>query len=98
MRLGLYTSNTSGNRVTNTKNKMYTETQIRRVVSVLEEKGEVNNFWAFHNYILRLGAIIYVLRQRGWEIHGQFGKQKGLGRKFWKNYYYSVVSAPKKGK
>lgn len=70
-------------------------TQKKRVIKKLIEKGSVNNFWAFHNYILRLGAIIYELRNDGWEIDGAYGKELKKNRKFWKNYYYTVKSKPK---
>lgn len=38
------------------------------IADKLEKEGLVTNIWAFHNYILRLGAIIHSLRQDDWEI------------------------------
>jgi len=38
-------------------------TQQDRVKQRIEETGSVDNFWAFHNYILRLGAIVHGLRK-----------------------------------
>lgn len=51
------------------------QTQRDRVLKKLIDEGVVDNFWAFHNYILRLGAIIHGLRQDGYEIDGMFGKE-----------------------
>lgn len=67
-------------------------TQKEVVENMLREHGEVDNFWAFHNYILRLGAIIHTLRQEGWEIEGMYGKERGFDRAFHKNYYYVLKS------
>lgn len=38
------------------------------VIEKLEAEGFISNVWAFHNYILRLGAIIHGLRKDGWDI------------------------------
>ncbi len=67
------------------------QTQEERVVEKLRRDGEVDNFWAIQNYILRLGAIIFELRKKGWRIKGRFGKDRGFDKKVWKNYYYIVV-------
>jgi hypothetical protein len=66
-------------------------TQEERVIEKLKMDGEVDNFWAIGNYILRLGAIIFELRKKGWRIKGRFGKDRGFEKKFWKNYYYIVI-------
>lgn len=45
-------------------------TQTERVIDALiraREKG-INSFWGYKNYIPRLGAIIFNLRQNGFEI------------------------------
>lgn len=73
---------------------MTEKTQEERVIEQLNERGQVDNFWAFHNYILRLGAIIHGLKKKGWEFEGKFGKELGLGRDEWKNYYYVVIKKP----
>jgi hypothetical protein len=41
-------------------------TQKEKVIQQLESYGAVENVWAVHNYILRLGAIIHELKQEGW--------------------------------
>ena len=71
-----------------------TPTQKEVIENILQEKGEVDNFWAFHNYILRLGAIIHTLRQEGWEIAGAYGKERGFDKQFHKNYYYILEAKP----
>jgi len=38
------------------------------VLEILKDKGVIDNFWAFNNYILRLGAIIFELRREGYII------------------------------
>jgi len=65
------------------------KTQKQRVIERIEEKGYVDNFWAFGNYILRLGAIIYELRKDGYILDGKFGKELGYDKHLWKNYYYT---------
>ena len=70
---------------------MKRETQRDRVVAQLEANGEVDNFWAIHNYILRLGAIIHDLKKDGWEFDGDYGLGKNK-----KNYTYKLISRPEK--
>lgn len=69
-------------------------TQREVVLKKLIEEGTVDNFWAFHNYILRLGAIIHGLRHEGYEIDGMFGKEYGLQPSEWKNYIYILKNKP----
>ena len=57
----------------------------------LREEGCVDNFWAIHNYILRLGAIIHGLREEGWDIEGKFG----MGNHS-KNFIYTLLDEPAK--
>lgn len=43
--------------------------QIDKIAEILEREGEIDNFRAIHARIsLRLGARIWDLRQRGWDI------------------------------
>lgn len=63
------------------------QTQYQIVLNRLEKYGSISNFWAFHNYILRLGAIIYEIRQKGYAVDGAFEKKKG---KTTKNYVYTL--------
>lgn len=67
---------------------MTRKTQYDIVKSKLLKEGYITNFWAFHNYLLRLGAIIYVLRQEGMHIAGHYEVKKG---KLTKNYVYRLV-------
>lgn len=67
------------------------KTQKQRVIEKLLEKGKVDNFWAFHNYILRLGAIICELRQSGIEITTHYKNIKGH-----KNCVYELVEDSRK--
>jgi hypothetical protein len=66
------------------------KTQEARVIERLRQDGEVTNFWAIHNYILRLGAIIFQLRKDGWFIDGAYGTEPGDT----KNFHYTLVSEP----
>jgi hypothetical protein len=50
--------------------------QSQKVVNMLSEFGEVSNLWAIKHYILRLSDIIFRLRQQGWQIEGEFLKDK----------------------
>ena len=71
-------------------------TQEQRVIEHLNNYGEVDNFWAIENYILRLGAIIHSLRKKGYQINGRFGKERGYEKKYWKNYYYILSNKEQK--
>jgi len=71
------------------------KTQRERVLDRLIVYGTVDNFWAFHNYILRLGAIIHGLRQDGYEIDGMFGKEyvpEDTSQR--KNFFYILRKKP----
>ena len=63
-------------------------TQKEIVRNRILETGSVDNFWAIQNFILRLGSIIFDLRKEGMIISGKFGKDLGLDKHLWKNYYY----------
>jgi len=65
---------------------MLKETQLERVVNRIDEVGYVDNFWAFNNYILRLGAIIFDLKAKGFRFNTGFGKGDNK-----KNYYYYPI-------
>lgn len=68
---------------------MKKKTQREIIIDRLIEDGCVDNFWAFNNYILRLGAIIHGLREEGWSIGGQFG----VGNHS-KNFIYTLLDEP----
>lgn len=64
-------------------------TQEQRVIARLKEVGYVDNFWAFHDYILRLGAIMCQLKKLGFEFDTFYGT--GAQKK---NYIYKLKSMP----
>lgn len=65
-------------------------TQEKRVIARIKEIGYVDNFWAFHNHILRLGAIICELKKKGWTFDTFYGTGSQN-----KNYIYKFVSKPR---
>jgi hypothetical protein len=69
-------------------------TQKQIVYNRNKEVGYVDNFWAIDNYILRLGAIIYMLIKDGMRFDGKFGKTIGKDKPLWKNFYYIEKKFP----
>lgn len=63
-------------------------TQREKVIARLQDRGQVDNFWAIGHNILRLGAIMCQLKKEGWHFSGAFGEQLKKGPKNRKNYYY----------
>lgn len=63
--------------------------QRQRVIDKLLSDGEVTNLWAIERHMLRLGAIIKVLRDEGWEIDGDYVQNT-------KNFQYKLVGRPKR--
>lgn len=70
---------------------MARKTQLERVKHKLQRDGFITNVECFtaHPAILRLGAIIKQLRERGWEIEGDYIE----GTRNWK---YILKNPPKK--
>lgn len=66
-------------------------TQKQRVKEKLLADGEVTNVWAIQHQMLRLGAIINVLRAEGWVIDGDY--LPGT-----KNWQYTLRDRPKRPK
>lgn len=67
------------------------KTQQEIVLEKLIREGEVSNFWAIQNYILRLSGVIYDLKKVGWNIaDGEF--EIVNGRKT-KNFIYKYLKA-----
>lgn len=65
------------------------------VKDLLNQRGVVSNFYCINNKItIRLGAIIHLLTQEGWEFNSYYGKEKGFKKEYWKNYYYEVKNKP----
>ena len=75
------------------------QTQEEIVAAKLLKDGYVDNFWAIKNHILRLGAVIYNIRnnpQISLQIDGMFGDKVATLSprervKNKKNFYYFLV-------
>jgi hypothetical protein len=65
-------------------------TQTEKVIARLMKYGQVNNFWAINNNILRLGAIMCTLRKEGWHFTGAFGRNMKKPIAMRNNYYYII--------
>lgn len=61
------------------------------VLQRIKEVGYIDNFFCIHNYILRLGAIIFQLKKEGYSFRGAFGKELGKERSLHKNFYYILI-------
>ena len=66
-------------------------TQDNKVSKQLEKHGKVTRNWALRNYISRLGAIIYDLRQAGFKIEASWERDKKGKRTG--DYQYILVSS-----
>lgn len=71
-------------------------TQEERVLERLLNQGYVDNFWAIQNFMLRLAAIIHLLKKAGWKIEGATGVELGFEKRYEKNYYYFIAGNPPK--
>lgn len=66
---------------------MYGKAQIDIVRERLEKRGVIDNLWAIDHYILRLGALIHVLRKHEkMKIRTEY-----LGTKGNRNCHYYLV-------
>lgn len=52
--------------------KMTGQTQIQKVMQTLLDKGQISRNECLRNYISRLGAIIFFLKEQGWDIQGDY--------------------------
>lgn len=69
---------------------MLNKTQLEYVKEVLENKGNITRNEALKNYISRLGALICILKDKGYEFKGEYIKVKtpfGVG----KDYKYTLI-------
>lgn len=66
------------------------KTQQKTIIEYLLENKEIGNYWATHNYILRLSQRIVELEAKGWKFVKGY-----LNEKQPKNYIYKLI---KKGK
>lgn len=65
------------------------KTQYIQVLKKLEKDGSVSNLWAVRNYILRLSAIIFKMKERGYTFRTYWKKdRKG---KITKEYVYEII-------
>lgn len=68
------------------------KSQLLKISEVLIEKGKITTPQAISMYIIRLGALIHILRNDGWKIDGKYlGKNKQKTR----TYEYTLVARPK---
>ena len=67
-----------------------TKTQLEVVLDMANKVGYIDNFWAINHFILRLGAIIYKLKARGYKFYGKFGYEVNKKKADHKNYYYFI--------
>lgn len=69
--------------------------QKQRVIDRILETGSVDNFWSIENRVsLRLGAIIFNLRNEGWEFQTEYIDTHGSN----KNFRYTPTVIPEKYK
>jgi hypothetical protein len=62
--------------------------QTKQVAHILEERGEIDNFWAIDTRLTtRLSAAIHDLRNLNWEIETTRTENK--------NTHYKLISLPK---
>lgn len=67
------------------------KTQEERVKEILRENGKISRNHCLQNYISRLGAIIFDLKEQGWDITGEWVKtERG------KDFVYTLSDRPKK--
>lgn len=66
------------------------QTQKEKVKEHLVKYGYVRRNWALRNYISRLSAIVYELRDEGWTLKGDYVDTKN-GR----DYKYELISLPR---
>ncbi len=65
------------------------KTQEERILEQINMLGYVTNFWAIHNYILRLASVINAMRKKGYEFEVIYGH--GDQRK---NCIYKLTKRP----
>lgn len=71
---------------------MKKQSQKEMVLNQLYKKGYVSNFWAIENYILRLGDIIFKLKNEGLDIEGDYAKNiSNFKSKEEKNWVYILA-------
>jgi hypothetical protein len=66
------------------------ETQQKYVTDFLKKEGYISRNQCLQQRITRLGAIIFTLKEMGYQFEPKWVKENG-GR----NFYYYLISAPK---
>ena len=66
------------------------------VENILVKDGKISRNSCLQNYVSRLGAIIAVLKQEGWEFDADYVEYKTLMGWSGKDYVYVVTKYPKK--
>lgn len=72
---------------------MLNTTQEKWIIEQLRENGSISRNKCLRNYISRLGAIIFQLKEKGWEFEGDYVKTD-----FGRDYIYKVKSKPEEEK
>jgi hypothetical protein len=62
------------------------------VIDQLLKKGKISRNFALKHFVSRLGAIIQVLEENGWQFNAYYVKGDNGGR----NYVYEMIKCPYK--
>lgn len=68
--------------------------QEQKVVWQVRNKGEVSRNWALENYISRLGAIMFTLKNRGYAFKKEWRPTTKPDGKPGKDYVYVCIGKP----
>jgi hypothetical protein len=66
-------------------------TQREFVINRLQEKGEITRNECLKHFISRLSAIIYDLKQEGWECDTYYRPITKDGKKIGEDYVYKAI-------
>jgi hypothetical protein len=67
------------------------KTQEDWVKNQLRENGKISRNFCLQNYVSRLGAIIFIIKEQGWDINGHWVKTE-----HGKDFVYTLVNRPTK--
>jgi ribosomal protein L37AE/L43A len=70
------------------------DTQIEWVKSQLRKNGKISRNECLRNYISRLGAIIWKLKQHGWKIEGSLPEDFNPLKHHYGDYVYRLIKEP----
>lgn len=74
---------------------MTNSTQKKFVEDQLKEKGEVSRNFCLGNFITRLGAIIFMLKEEGWDFDTEWRPNAKPDGSKGKDFIYRVKQRPK---